>query len=238
MTTTISTFRRSSSSAPLLHLRCSTRREGDFHRERVPLAELDARRRRFVDLPWTQLHECHGVDVIAVDSPGAGDGWRGDVAITSAVGAVLGCWVGDCAPVVFMGERRQFAVVHAGWRGLAAGVVDVAINAFDEPVERAILGPAIGACCYEFGAGDAALVAAGAHAAADDLVASTSWGAPGLDIAAAVAAACRARGVVLDVMGGCTGCTYDGFSHRVRGDVQRHVMAAWQTDRSHGVASA
>ena len=230
MMTTTSTFRRSSSSTPLLTLRCSTRTEGDFHRERVPMAELDARRRRFVDLPWTQLDEHHGVDVVVVDTPGAADGERGDVAITSAVGAVLGCWVGDCAPVVLIGGQRQFAVVHAGWRGLAAGIVDVAIDAFDEPVERAILGPAIGACCYEFHAADAALVAAGVHASVDDVMASTTWGTPSLDVAAAVAAACAGWGLAVDVIGGCTGCAYHGFSHRMRGDAQRHVVAVWQTD--------
>ncbi len=232
MTTTTSTFRRSSSSTPLLSLRCSRRGDGDFHRERVPFDELDVRRRRFVDLPWTQLDEHHGVGVVKVNYPGEADGYRGDVAITSAVGAVLGCWVGDCAPVVIVGATQQFAVVHAGWRGLASGIIDIAIDAFDEPIERAILGPTIGPCCYEFGPDDATSVAAGVHASVEAILGSTARGTSALDVPAAVAAACAARNVELDVVGGCTGCVYDGFSHRVRADQQRHVVAVWQIDSS------
>lgn len=226
--TTTSTFHRSSSSAPPLQLRCSTYRDGDFHRARVPFDELDARRRRFVDLPWTQLDEHHGVDVVAVTAPGDADGRRGDIAISSVSGAVLGCWVGDCAPIVLVGVNREFAVVHAGWRGLASGIIDIAIDAFADQVERAILGPTIGACCYEFGEDDASLVAAGVHSSTRALLSPTTWETTGLDVAAAVSSACTARGVTLDVIGGCTGCTYDGFSHRVRADPERHVVAAWQ----------
>jgi hypothetical protein len=47
-------------------------------------------------------------------------------------------------------------------------------------------------------------------------------------MAAAVRAGCRHRGVVVEVVAGCTGCSYDGFSHRVRGDRERHVVAVWR----------
>lgn len=226
MTTTISTFRRSSSSAAEVHVVASVRGDGDFHRERVPLDVLDERRRALVDLPWTQLGQCHGTEVVVVDAPGAADARSGDIAITTAGDAVLGCWAADCAPIVLIGADSEFAVVHAGWRGLAAGIVDRAVAAFGEPVERAVLGPAIGACCYEFGTAELASVADGVHAAAADITAG-----PGvrLDVPAAVAAALANHGIGLERIGGCTGCTYDGFSHRVRRDPERHVVAAWQT---------
>lgn len=249
MTTTTSTSRRSSSDAPFarvpdeprsltiprrsgptVHLRWSVRGDGDFHRTEVPLVELEPRRRHLVDLPWTMLDEHHGVDVVRVDRPGASDGARGDIALTALTGAVLGCWVGDCAPVVLVGRDRTVATVHAGWRGLAAGVVDVALDALDEPAVAAVLGPCIGACCYEFGASDLDAVAVAAGVAPDRITGRTRLGARSLDVTATVASVLERRRVPLTVVGGCTGCTYDGFSHRVRADRHRHVVAAWQTD--------
>ncbi|HEU5362042.1 MAG TPA: polyphenol oxidase family protein [Gaiellaceae bacterium] len=58
----------------------------------------------------------------------------------------------DCLPIAIArsdGERR-LAVVHAGWRGLAEGVVDAAVAALGGETVAAI-GPAIGPCCYEVG---------------------------------------------------------------------------------------
>jgi copper oxidase (laccase) domain-containing protein len=238
MTTTTSTSRRSSSrpglrvSATLtrhrVRVRCSTRRDGDFHRLDVPFDELDRRRGAFVGLPWTMLDEHHGTTIVRVDGPGAGDGALGDVAITSADDAVLGCWVGDCAPVVLVGAHREFAVVHAGWRGLAAGVIDAACAAFDEPVAEALIGPAIGPCCYEFGADDLIAVGRGVRAAPETITGRTRAGELALDVPGAVRAACRWNGIALTELASCTGCTYDGFSHRVRGDRERHVVAVWR----------
>jgi len=237
MTTTISTSRPSSSNTVAevaiaqaggrhLQIRCSTRDDGDFHRFDVPFAELEARRRAFVDLPWIQLDERHGVGVVRVESPDAGDGASGDVAFTRLDGVVLGCWVGDCAPVVLVGAERQFAVVHAGWRGLAGGVIGAAIEAFDEPLVAAVLGPTIGPCCYEFGYADLCAVARGVGAEPSQISGATRDGTPALDVSAAVQHACG--DVDLQMIGACTGCRFPGFSHRVRRDPQRHVVAAWR----------
>lgn len=211
-----------------MRIRWSSRADGDFHRTEAPFAALEATRRAFVDLPWTMLDEQHGVVVRRVGRPGEHDGVVGDVALTACAGAVLGCWVGDCAPVVLIGARDEVATVHAGWRGLAAGVVDRAVDAFSEPVAAAYVGPCIGSCCYEFGEADLDRVAAGVHAHPDAVRASTRAGTVSLDMVGAVAAACAARGLAITTFGACTGCTYDGFSHRVRGDRERHVVAVWQ----------
>ncbi|MFP5488551.1 MAG: laccase domain-containing protein, partial [Acidimicrobiia bacterium] len=135
----------------MVHVRCSTRSHGDFHRIDVPGDELEARRRSLVDLPWSMLDEHHGVTAREVTAPGEHDGASGDVLSTGTDAAVLGCWVGDCAPVVLVGSGRRIAIAHAGWRGLAAGVLDVAATAVAEPVGHVLVGPAIGPCCYEFG---------------------------------------------------------------------------------------
>ena len=239
MTTTTSTSRRSSSSrivAPAIsvaqssgrrvHVRCSTRADGDFHRIEVPFEQLESRRRRFVDLPWTQLDQVHGTAVVQVDAPGVGDGQPGDIAVTDLDDVVLGCWVGDCAPVVLIGASSEFAVVHAGWRGLAAGVIQIAIATFTEPVVGAVLGPTIEPCCYEFGMPELDLVALGVGCDPSLIMSATSSGQVALDVPEAVRAACGELAV--ERLGGCTGCEYPGFSHRLRVDPQRHVVAAWR----------
>jgi YfiH family protein len=60
----------------------------------------------------------------------------------------------DCLPIAIAttGRRPALAVVHAGWRGLAAGVVTSAVAALRGAPAVAAIGPAVGPCCYEVGA--------------------------------------------------------------------------------------
>ncbi len=208
----------------------STRADGDFHLD-GDRSGLEQRRRRLVDLPWTMLDEVHATDVLHVGAPGAHDGATGDVAITRCADAVLGVWVGDCAPVVIASDDGWIATVHAGWRGLAGGVIDAAADALDAvgaaPRRRALLGPCIHPCCYEFGADDLALVADAVGSAA--VRGTTRWGTAALDVPAAVTASLAARGVaVTERLGGCTGCDDRWYSHRIRGERERHVVAVWR----------
>jgi YfiH family protein len=59
----------------------------------------------------------------------------------------------DCVPIAIAaaGGRPALAVVHAGWRGLADGVVERAALALGAVETAAIIGPAVGPCCYEVG---------------------------------------------------------------------------------------
>ena len=59
----------------------------------------------------------------------------------------------DCLPiaVVRTDGKRALAVLHAGWRGLAEGVVAAGVGALGAGETAAIVGPAIGPCCYEVG---------------------------------------------------------------------------------------
>jgi copper oxidase (laccase) domain-containing protein len=238
MTTTTSTSRRSSREGRSLtlpqadgravHVRCSTVADGDFHRVRVPFPELERRRRMLVDRPWTMLDERHGLTVREVTRAGEHDGAIGDVAVTGIDDAVLGCWVGDCAPVALVGDRR-FATAHAGWRGLAAGVLDIAADALAEPVRSVVLGPVIGACCYEFGEDDLVAVASGVGLPVRSIGSVTSRGTQALDLHAVVGGVADRFGAAFVVLGGCTGCSYPGYSHRVRRDRRRHMLAAWRT---------
>ena len=92
-------------------LRFTTRADGDFHADLVAPEELRRRQRAVVDLPWTFLDEVHGVEVVTVREPGQHTGARADAAVTDRAGAVLGIWVGDCAPVALVAaggrDRRR-----------------------------------------------------------------------------------------------------------------------------------
>jgi YfiH family protein len=55
----------------------------------------------------------------------------------------------DCFPVA-LSDGRQVAMLHCGWRPLAGGIVERAIERFDEQ-PTAVVGPGIGGCCYEVG---------------------------------------------------------------------------------------
>jgi YfiH family protein len=78
-------------------------------------------------------------------------GERGDGLWTDEPGVPLLALTADCAPVALAREEPQgLAVLHVGWRGLLAGIVEEGVRALGGRV-RAAIGPAIGPCCYEVG---------------------------------------------------------------------------------------
>jgi copper oxidase (laccase) domain-containing protein len=178
------------------------------------------------------LDQVHGV---RVHRAGAGDDDSatiaiGDVVVLDDDDLVAAVWAADCAPVWLVAATGRCVGVHAGWRGLASGVLDVAVDALDGPVEAAVLGPCIHPCCYEFGVDELHAVAAAVGSPVRTLAATTAWGAPALDVPGAVGAALGRHGIGLDVVGPCTGCDPRWFSHRVRGDLGRHAVVARITD--------
>jgi YfiH family protein len=83
-----------------------------------------------------------------------GQGTDGDGLWSDEPGVALLATSADCVPIAIVatnGPRPSLAVVHAGWRGLAAGVVDAAVAALGARARSAVIGPAIGPCCYEVG---------------------------------------------------------------------------------------
>jgi len=76
-----------------------------------------------------------------------------DGGFTATPGVVVAVLTADCLPVVICNTSgTQLAVVHAGWRGLAAGILDSAIAQFDQKTHlHAWLGPAIGPTAFEVG---------------------------------------------------------------------------------------
>ena len=147
-----------------VQIRCSTMADGDFHLDGHRAALLH-RRAAFAPGVWTQLDEVHGTAVLRVTHPGEHDFATGDAAITDRRNAVLAAWVGDCAPVALVGDDGTIAVVHAGWRGALAGVLQATVSQMSSGTVVAVLGHCIHPCCYEFGEPDRAPFRArfGAH---------------------------------------------------------------------------
>ena len=189
---------------------------------------LTARWASITGRPTTWLDEVHGTDVIEVRRPGDGCGLTADAAVTLEPGAALGVWVGDCAPVVLVGQSGAVGAVHAGWKGLRDGVLEAAVIRLRELGSGSltgVVGPCIHAECYEFGDDDLA----GIEAALGARVRSTtSWGTTALDLPGAVAAELGRLGVAHhDLAAPCTACDRDYWSHRARGDLGRHGVAVW-----------
>jgi YfiH family protein len=181
-----------------------------------------------VDLPWTWLHQVHGDRVVTVLAAGQGAGEEADAAVTTLSGAVLAVHTADCAPVALVADRGAVAVAHAGWRGLADGVITAAVDQMRALVVgsvRAVVGPLIGPECYAFGPADLEPLA---ERLGDGVVGRTAAGEPALDLPAAVRGALAAAAVHdVTFVGGCTACGPDAFSHRARADEGRQAVLAW-----------
>jgi hypothetical protein len=191
-----------------------------------PPDALAARRAAVADGPWTWLRQVHGARVVTVTEPGEHAGAEADAAVTTVPGAVLAVHTADCAPVVLVG-RGSVGVAHAGWRGLAGGVVEAAVDAMaalGRPAERLVVGPCIRPRCYEFGAAELDEVAA---RCGDAVRARTAWGTPALDVAAGVRALGERLGLAVDDDGTCTACSPAHWSYRARGDAARQAAVAW-----------
>lgn len=221
----------------LVRVRCTARADGDY-RVDGPVEELAARRRELAAGAWTWLRQVHGARVVEVAAPGGEAGAEADASVTRVRGAVLAVQTADCAPIVLVGDG-VVGVVHAGWRGLAAGVISEALAVMGHPSDggiHALLGPCIGPGGYAFGDDDLEKVVAVAGPSAR---ATTCDGRPALDLPAAVRAVCLAEGVVsFAVVGDDQDATRPAdtsgpgwFSHRTRGDTGRQVTVAWLEGR-------
>ncbi len=156
-------------------------------------------------------------------------GSEADGLVTTRADVVLSVNVADCAPVALVSRQGVVAAVHAGWRGVAAGVIERAVadmrslGAIDI---EACLGPCIHPECYEFGVDDLDLLRAQLGGA---IAGRTSSGAPALDLPMAVAGALGRAGVALvESADRCTACGgADLYSHRARHDDGRHALVVW-----------
>jgi len=166
---------------------------------------------------------------VVVSRPGEHAGADADAAVTMVPGCTLVVRTADCVPIALLAVGGV-GIVHAGWRGLALGVVERAVATLAdlgvEPTSvRAEIGPCIRAGCYEFGGPGRDAIAA---VYGGGVLATTLWKSPALDLVAASTAALAAAGVGrIDVVGGCTACDTAWFSHRARADEARQASSVW-----------
>jgi len=118
------------------------------------LANRESLARAFApDLRWQWLEQVHSANAIRINH--AFGNLVADALITATPGLVCGVLTADCLSVFFAADDgSEVAVAHAGWRGLAAGILVNTMRGMATPPERlhAWLGPAIGLCHFEVGA--------------------------------------------------------------------------------------
>jgi YfiH family protein len=180
--------------------------------------------------PFVTMRQVHGTEVAVVDEVPP-EPPEADALVTRVRGLVLVVLVADCTPVLLW-DRRAGVVgaVHAGRRGLAAGVPPAAIAVMAGLGARpermyAVVGPGICPDHYEVPAPMRDEVAAGVPEAA----AQTSRGTPALDIRAGLLAQLHAAGLrQWVVLPECTAETPDAFSYRRDGTTGRFAGLVWR----------
>jgi YfiH family protein len=188
-----------------------------------PGAVAENRRRAAGDRPLAFARQVHGTRVIALDgAPTEVEDADGVATAERDVAALV--LTADCLPVA-LATPRAVAMVHAGWGGLAGGVLQAgvaALRALDpDGAIHAAIGPGAGACCYEVGDEVAARFADEPRR-------------PGrtLDLKGIAARRLTAAGVVeVRDVGRCTMCEPDVFfSHRASGGLTgRQGGLAWRS---------
>jgi YfiH family protein len=131
-----------------VHALVTTRALGDMR------AEGRARLHAVVPAEPYWLRQAHGVAVCNADSAKPEDLPEADAWVVRKPRVVCAVQVADCMPVVLTNERADvIGIAHAGWRGLAGGVLEATLGAMRaRPREiLAWLGPAIGPHVYEVG---------------------------------------------------------------------------------------
>lgn len=110
---------------------------------------------RWIPAPPIWLRQVHGAAVHDADAPEASlERPRADGVVARRIGRVCAIESADCLPILFASsDGAVVAAAHAGWRGLAAGVIEATLAAMHAPPSgvMAWLGPCIGARVYEVG---------------------------------------------------------------------------------------
>lgn len=198
------------------------------------VAENRRRVRAALGLPvepcW--LNQVHGNQVIEVCGISPPAPPTADAAWTREPGAVCGVLTADCLPVLFCDRRgTRVAAAHAGWRGLAGGVLAATIEALKTPPAELLawLGPAIEPEAFEVGAEvrEAFLERDAAHAAAFDANERGRWQA---DLYALARRELARLGVHAVYGGGfrCHGEPARWFSYRRDGRTGRMATMIWR----------
>jgi YfiH family protein len=188
-------------------LRVSARAQGE------PLELVQARVLAALGVAGVAVgRQVHGTAVVVVGEPLSGYAvgiGHGDGVATALPGVAVAVHVADCLPIAVGGEGGV-AMLHGGWRGLAAGIAGVGVRTLRAIGVRgplaAVIGPGVGGCCYE--TGDEVRERFARYRASSGRL---------LDLKTVAASQLREEGVeVVEDVGLCTICSGPGrlFSHR------------------------
>lgn len=184
---------------------------------------------------FAMVRQVHGSTVVRVGRPRAGAGFDdpansladADALVTSARAVPVAILTADCVPIALADPSTgRLAVVHAGWRGIAAGIVRSALEVFEDPDRvMAAIGPAIGPDHYEVEEDVARAVAA---ASPPDGRATRRSGRVHLDLPRAVERTLADAGVrSIERAEECTACEPGRFfSYRRDGMTGRQGLVA------------
>jgi hypothetical protein len=207
---------------PSVRALVTTRALGDMKTQ-----EARARLKAYLPADPAWFRQVHGVDALNARSSAS----AADASYTKEKNTVCAVMIADCMPVLIADEKAEaVAIAHAGWRGLAAGVIESAIDAIGIPGERLLawLGPAIGPRVYEVGDEVRAAFLA-RDARAQTAFAPARPGHWLLDLYAVARQRLSSKGV--DRVFGGEFCTYSQqdkfFSHRRNGAAERMAAAVW-----------
>jgi len=191
--------------------------------------------------------QSHGVAVVtAGQCAGQGPPPEADAVVSEEIGVRIAVVTADCLPILLAGDRgRVVAAVHAGWRGLAGGVVGACLAALRKRLGKsetlaAVIGPHIQKCCYEVGE---PVLAAFEERFSEMLPHAIRQSRPGharLDLGLLAREALRAEGVESDrigfLEGTCTACDAERFYSYRRdgpetGRLVHFIAAGAQTEK-------
>ena len=174
------------------------------------------------------LSQVHGVQVVPADAACV---MEADASYAVGTGAVCAVLTADCLPVLFCDRAgTKVAAAHAGWRGLAGGVLEATVQRMELPAEQLLawLGPAIGPAAFEVGSEVREAFVAAHPQAASAFVASINAGRFMADIYALARIRLAACGVTAVYGGGfCTVSDARFYSYRRAARTGRFASLVW-----------
>jgi YfiH family protein len=163
------------------------------------------------------VDQVHGATIVAAENVRGDQRLEADGVSAGSADDAPVIMAADCAPVWLADpQRKAVALVHAGWRGIAAGVLEAGVRACEERGAQpgsliAAIGPHLGPCCFEIGPEVAAQFSGHTQPATSLVVERQRTDSVALNAASAISARLRAAGVrSVHVSHACT---------RSRGDI-------------------
>jgi polyphenol oxidase len=195
-------------------------------------ADVDVRRHGITGLSSVSwLRQEHGTTVCTVADANEPPvcGAPGDAVITNQANHAVSVITADCAPIALWTQGGVVGAVHAGWKGLEAGIIERTVDEMrllsGESQVFGWLGPCIGSECYEFGEPELTRLAS---RYGDCVRSTTSAGSASLDMAVGVRAALTHAGALwAGSAQSCTACDEQWYSWRARKSPGRQALFVW-----------